>query len=337
MNVADSGTTEGASSTVDSLHEMLIEEIRKLRTADDWKRWLKTAAAFHEYSFRNAILIAAQRPEATLVGGWSTWKQLGRNVSKGEKAIRVFAPVFSRSKKVVDDKGATARRVDLELADDSETAKKRSGRRLVGFRVAYVWDVSQTNGEPLPKPPAAARLVGPAPTGLWEGLATCVEGEGFRLSVEPTKRPGVDGFTDFEARRIVVSDSLGEAAAVSTLAHEVAHMRMHDPDTVASSGSVMCRGMREVEAESVAFILLAHHGMETDGDSFPYVAGWAASVDKKEPERVVQRSGERVLRMARELIDLTSSYRVLAGRKPPARHLTLVPGAEAPLPDGPGL
>ncbi|GAB3823093.1 hypothetical protein GCM10028799_39020 [Kribbella italica] len=337
MDSADSGKTEVPASTVDSLHEMLIEEIRKLRTADDWKRWLKTATAFHEHSFRNAILIAAQRPDATLVGGWSTWKHLGRNVSKGEKAIRVFAPVFSRSKQVVDDKGAIARRVDLDLADDSETAKRRPGRRLVGFRVAYVWDVSQTNGEPLPKPPASARLVGPAPTGLWEGLATCVEGEGFRLSVEPIKGSVGDGFTDFEARRIVVSDSLSEAAAVSTLAHEVAHMRMHDPDAVAASGSVMCRGMREVEAESVAFILLAHHGLETDGDSFPYVAGWAASVDKAHPERVVQRSGERVLRMTRELIDLTSSYGVLAGRKPPVRHLSLVPGADAPAPDGPGI
>ncbi|ONI79097.1 hypothetical protein BWI15_00180 [Kribbella sp. ALI-6-A] len=322
---------------MDALYEMLVDEIRKLRTADDWKRWLRTASAFHEYSFRNAVLIAAQRPDATLVGGWNTWKHLGRRVVKGQKAIRIFAPVFSRSNKIVTGEKEVTRRTDHELADDSETAKARPGRQLVGFRVAHVWDVSQTAGEPLPKPPGSARLAGPAPAGLWEGLATVVEGEGFRLSVESTGRLGRDGFTDFEARRIVVSDSLGEASAVATLAHEVAHMMMHDPDAVAASGSVMCRGMREVEAESVAFILLAHHGLETDGESFPYVAGWAASVDSAEPERVVPRTGERVLRMARELIDLTSQRADARGRRTPARHLSLVPEVAAPTPDGPGF
>jgi hypothetical protein len=336
MNVADSGDKERATSALGTSHEMLGEEIRKLRTADDWKRWLRTATAFHEYSFRNAVLIAAQKPDASLIGERRMWRHLGRHVPKDENAMQIFAPVFSRSTKAVNDAGVVTRRTDHDLADDSETAKARPGRRLVGFRVAHVWDVSQTDGEPLPKPPSSGPVPGSVPVGLWEGLITCFEGEGYKLSTEPTGRRASHGFTDFEARRIVLVWT-GETRAVASLAHDVAHIMMHDPDAVAASGSVMCRGMREVEAESVAFMLLAHHGLETDGTTFPYVASWAASVDSAEPERVVRRTGERVLRMARMLIDMSSQREAPDGRRTPARHLNLVPDVNSPAPDSPGI
>ncbi|MGC4939892.1 ImmA/IrrE family metallo-endopeptidase [Kribbella sp. DT2] len=334
MNVGDSGDKERSTSALGVLHDMLGEEIRKLRTADDWKRWLRTAAAFHEYSFRNAVLIAAQRPGATLLGERAAWRYLGRRVVGDENAMRIFAQVFSRATKSVNAAGTVTRRVDHDLAADSETPKVRPGRRLVGFRVAHVFDVSQTDGEPLPKP-SAGPVVGRPSARLWEGLATCVEGEGYELLVEPIERQGVDAYTDSERRRIVVSDSLYEERAVTSLAHQVAHMLLHEPDAVAASGSVMCRGMREVEAESVVFVLLTHHGLEADGWTFPYVAGWAASVDSEESERVVQRTGERVLRLARELIDLTSPRTAPEDRMTPTRHLSLVPEPLPPAPDGP--
>jgi hypothetical protein len=337
MNGADSRDNEGFTSGLGALHEELGEELRRLRTADDWRRVLRTAAAFHQYSFRNVVLIAGQRPGSTLLGERDTWRYLGRRVLEDENALRIFAPIFSRSSKAVDEAGVVTRRTDHELATDSETARVRSGRRLVGFRVAHVWDVSQTEGEPLPKLAGPERVVGHVPVGLWEGLATWVEAEGFQLSVQPIWRAGVEGFTAFETRQIVISDSLGDLRAVETLAHQVAHVRMHDPGAVAASGSVMCRGMREVEAESIAFVLLAHYGLEADGETFPYVAGWATAVEGAEPERLVRRTGERVVRMARDLIDLTSERMKLEGRKTPVRHVNLVPEADEPAPGAPGL
>lgn len=182
MNGSDSGDKERSTSALGVLHEMLSEEIRKLRTADDWTRWLKTVAAFHHYSFRNAVLIAAQKPDATVVGDMSMWRHLGRHVPKDEKPVRIFAPIFSRS---INDAGVVTRPTYHDLVDDSEAAKSGRGRRLVGFRVAHVWDVSQTAGEPLPKLARSGPVPGSVPVGLWDGLITCFEREGYELSAEP--------------------------------------------------------------------------------------------------------------------------------------------------------
>ena len=305
MNTAQSGSPEGTLSTADALHRVLLEEVRSLRTADEWKRWLRAASVFHGYSFRNVVLISMQMPQATSVAGWKAWTKLGRHVMKGEKAIRIFAPVLSRSGKVVKD-GQAVTLVEHQLGEEPFSAGT-PGRRLVGFRVAHVWDVSQTGGEPLGQLPQVGPVLGSAPTGLWDKLADQVKAAGFTLSVEPTRMVDVDGYVDQATGRVVISDSLDEVTAVARLAHEVAHMMMHTPEEIAAAGSVMCRGLREVEAESVAFMLLAHHGLRTDGSSFPYVAGWASTVDKKEPERVVQRTGQRVMVAAHKLIESTSA------------------------------
>jgi hypothetical protein len=263
---------------------------------------------------------------------------------KGEKAIKIFAPVFSRSAKTHAEGNQQATTwVIHELADETATSIPK-GSALVGFRVASVWDVSQTGGEPLPQPPTVGPVVGTAPAGLWDKLADQVKTAGFQLSVEPTRMVGTEGYTDHLAGRIVISDSLDEVTAVARLAHEVAHMMMHSPEKIAAAGSVMCRGMREVEAESVAYMLLAHHGLRTDGSSFPYVTGWAATVDKDEPERVVQRTGQRVMVVAHKLIESTSAEPVpdeSARSRGVARTVVHTARAEAtivsPDPTGPGI
>jgi hypothetical protein len=145
-------------------------------------------------------------------------------------------------------------------------------------------------------------------------LAHEVASARFELSREPMRSEDVEGYTNYQERRVVVADHLDDVTAVARLAHEVAHMSMHQPDDVATAGSVMCRGIREVEAESVAYVLLAHHGLTTGGSSFPYVAGWAATVDSAEPEKVVQQTGQRVVHAARKLIDSTSQQLKPANR-----------------------
>jgi hypothetical protein len=196
----------------------------------------------------------------------------------------------------------------VEIRTGGDDRPRRARGPLIGFRVARVWDISQTSGDPLPAPPAPGEVVGSAPTGLWDALAHEVASARFELAREPMMREDAEGYTNYQERRVVVADHLDDVTAVARLAHEVAHMSMHQPDDVAAAGSVMCRGIREVEAESVAYVLLAHHGLTIGGSSFPYVAGWAATVDSVEPEKVLQKTGQRVVHAARKLIDSTSQH-----------------------------
>jgi len=130
--------------------------------------------------------------------------------------------------------------------------------------------------------------------------------------------------------------------AVARLAHEVGHMRMHSAEEVAGAGSITCRGVREVEAESIAYIVLAHHGLKTGGSSFPYVASWASTVDQNEPEKVIQTTGARVVSVARELIESTSRH-VKAEREPAGQAVrqSQSPSSlgllESAIVEGPGL
>jgi antirestriction factor ArdC-like protein/uncharacterized protein DUF955 len=301
-------TSTPAQQKLEALHERLVDEVRKIRTGDDWRAWLDVATRFRKYSFRNVLLIGAQFPNAARVAGYTTWKALGRQVNKGEKGIEILAPV-SRRREFEDPDGRP------------ESADPRPTRRVVGVRRVFVWDISQTTGPDLPQAPAPARLEGNAPSGLWNKLADQVDDAGYTLHRERLASEDLYGYTDFTAHRVVVADRLTNADAVATLAHEVAHMHMHDPSDSNSgfdaSTTRSCRGVREVEAESVAYIVTAHHGLETGKASFPYVATWATRSDKDEPERVVQQTGERVMSTARRIIsaiDTTAAADVLAPR-----------------------
>ncbi|GAA3598556.1 ArdC family protein [Kribbella ginsengisoli] len=279
-------------------------EVRRLRSGDDWKRWLKAAAQFHQYSFGNVLLIQLQRPDATRVAGYGDWQKLGRQVIRGETGIKILAPVWSR-------KTDTVAHAEQDQPQDREAkpAKVRSGRRLIGFRTTVVFDISQTTGEPLPAGPTPQPVVGQVPPGLWEALAAEVSNAGFTLAREKASDLTVDGYTDHDEKKVVVATHLDDVSAVACLAHEIAHMRMHSIQEVVAAGTIMCRGTREVEAESVAYVLLSHHGLETDQSSFGYIAGWAATVDKGTPEKVLQATGRRVTAMAKQLINSTDRFR----------------------------
>jgi hypothetical protein len=301
----------------EELQARIETEVRRLRSGDDWKRWLRGAALFHEYSFGNVLLIQQQRPDATRVAGYGVWQKLGRQVTRGETAITILAPRWSRKADDVDPGEHADPRVR-----DAKSTKAGGGRRLIGFRPAFVFDVSQTTGVPLAEPPTPKPVIGQAPPGLWEALAAEVSNAGFTLSRERAWDRSVEGYTDHASKKVVVATHLDDVTAVTRLAHEVAHMRMHSAREVTAAGSIMCRGMREVEAESVAYVVLAHHGLEIEGSSFPYIAGWASTVDKKAPEKVLQATGRRVAEMAKQLIDSTASYR---GERSPATTRSEIP------------
>ncbi len=291
---------EARAAKLTELHDTLAEQVTALASGPQWRAWLDTAAKFHNYSFGNTLLIAAQKPEATQVAGYTLWQQLGRQVDKGQRGISIIAPV---TRKVEVDQAESAPAAEHQSGERSATNSGESAgsaRHVSGFRAAYVWDVSQTSGDPLPDRPRPELLAGQAPDGLWESLAAQCEAAGFTVD-----RRGIDGakngFTDFKTREVVVRADVEPAQAVKTLAHELGHVLMHDPASFAEGETRTCRGAGEVEAESMAYLVAAEHGLDTASYTFAYVAGWAASTG--DVDATVRDSGTRVLRTAHLVLD----------------------------------
>lgn len=261
---------------MERLHEQLQESIRALVSSDDWRQALEVAARFHNYSFANTRLIWAQATARgftpTRVAGYRAWQKLGRQVSRGEKGLQILAPV--------------TRTVEGEDGEDE--------RRVVGFQVVHVFDVSQTGGDPLPEVRPSV-LEGELPV-HWERVAELIRSADFGLEVAEVKRLGeANGITDWGDRTVVVRASLPGAQRFKTAVHELAHVRLHEPT---SGDRPDCRGVIEVEAESVAYMVCAALGVDSAGYSLPYVATWSGG----DVERVSE-TADRVIRCARRMLN----------------------------------
>ena len=278
--------TTSRTDAVERLHEQLQDSLRELVTSEDWQRALAVAARFHDYSFANTQLIWAQSLARGItpsrVAGYRTWQQLGRQVRRGERGLQILAPV--------------TRKVTPENGEDEE-------RRVVGFRVVHVFDIGQTEGEPLPE--VTADLVEGDLPAHWDRVGELITGAGFVLQVADVDRLGdANGITDWQQRDVVVRASLPGAQRFKTAVHELAHIRLHTPT---SEGRPNCRGVLEVEAESVAFMVCAALGIDSAGYSLPYVASWSGGdVDK------VAATANRVIGCAREVVTELAQERRLA-------------------------
>ena len=268
---------------VAELHQKLTDNVTRLNEGQEWQRWLSMAAKFHRYSFNNVLLITLQNPDATLVAGYRAWQALGHQVRKGESAIRVLGPVTKRVA-VLDQ--ATG----VPLRDASGGVLFR--RLMVGAKPVSVFDASQVD-PPVPPPPQPQLLTGQAPPGLWESLAALAVGQGYRVTRGECH--GANGFTDYIGREVRVRKDVDDAQAVKTLAHELGHLLL--PPEAGEPQSGWCRGLREVEAESVAYMVTQAHGLDSAQYTFSYVAGWAsqAATDETSVADVVANTGARVV------------------------------------------
>lgn len=308
---------------LDELHEKLTDAVELLVSGEDWARALSFAARFRSRSFSNVLLIWAQHgaafeagrvpvPAPSYVAGYKQWQQLGRQVEQGQTGYQILAPVTGRF--------ASANPADPELWRRLNRGEKpKPGEvvrtRMVGVRPTYVWDASQTAGDPIPESPAPTLLKGDAPDGLWDGLALQVRAAGFEVLQVPHEGMihGANGITDFAARQVTVRENMDPAAQVKTLAHELGHVLMHGPD---QEDARQHRGVGEVEAESLALMIGAAHGMDTTDYTIPYVSTWAARVDGKEPVEIVKATGERVRKTALTILDQLNTAQIGDGTPP---------------------
>jgi hypothetical protein len=283
------------------LHDQLVGAVDGLVSSDDWRGAMEFAARFRSRSFNNTLLIWVQHtaayaagrvpePMPSYVAGFKQWQQLDRSVEKGQAGYMIHAPVTARFATATPQNAESWRRLGrMEKQRPGEVVRSR----MIGVTPAYVWDLSQTAGEPVPERPQARLLEGAAPAGLWEGLAAQVQARGFTIQRVPDERVihGANGLTDYTARTVAVRTNMDEAAQVKTLAHELAHVMLHGPD---NPDAIAHRGIGEVEAESVALMVGAAHNLDTSGYTVPYIASWASAVEGKTPTEVVQATGERV-------------------------------------------
>lgn len=244
-----------------ALLDALREGITALTTSERWAQWLRFSRRLPNYSFHNQILILGQFPEATQVAGYRSWQSFGRQVRRGERGIAILAPIR------------------LSHAVDEDTLRLPP----LAFRTVRVFDVSQTEGPPLPA--AVEELGGPASPSDLSGLLAVASNLGFRVEwVE--LRSGRRGDCSHALRRIRVHTGLAPAQALKTLAHELGHAVLHGPDFAGD------RSLAELEAESCAYVTCQSLGIDSSAYSFGYVATWAGGG----PEAVerIGRSASRI-------------------------------------------
>lgn len=316
---------------LEALQSQLAEAVTALVTGADWKRALTFAAQFRSRSFNNTMLIYVQHhaayvegrvpePTPTHVAGFKQWMSLGRHVMKGQHGYGILAPVTARFASSTPANPESWRRLArAERPRPGEVVRSR----MVGLKPTHVWDVSQTEGDPVPELPRPVLLTGQAPEGLWDGLADQITGAGYelRLVSNASVIGGANGLTDFLAREVSVRMDMDDAAQAKTLAHELGHALLHEPKSSNMSAAVAAdaalhRGVAEVEAESVALMVGAAHGLDTNSYTIPYVSTWAASVAGKSPMEVVQGSAERVRNTAVGILDKLETPKTGDGNPP---------------------
>jgi antirestriction protein ArdC len=264
-------------TTAADLLTTLADGVAELTNSTAWRAWLDVQRRFHRYSWGNALLIAAQRRDATRVAGFHSWLRLGRHVRKGEHGIAILAPIVPRLRVVDGDSG-----------DEQWVAG-----RPHAFRVTHVFDVSQTDGEDLAAPPVS-RLEGSDPKDWYTQLRGVAHG--LEFTVEEDYLPdGVNGDCNHALRRIRIEVRNGQSHQVKTLAHELGHAILH------ADRAGLCREQAELEAESVAYIVCAGLGIDTSEYSFGYLAVWAGGGEQA--RRAIAESAQRIQTAAHRVLD----------------------------------
>ena len=264
MSVSNDNT-DRRTEMIQELSEKLETGLKDLIDSDNYRKYLETISRFHNYSYRNCLLINAQCPHATHIAGYNDWrKKFHRFVKAGEKCIWIFAPAPAKRKVLVDRKDSITG--DLVMGSDGNPIKDIVEIIQMFYKPVPCFDISQTDGVPLPE--IVHKL--DFEVDGYDRLMDAIK----KISPVPISFENIytnaNGYYDISNNRIVVRNDLSEAQSVKTALHEIAHSMMHDKDSIVDKSWV-----REIEAESVAFIVCSYVGIDTADYSFGYITGWA--------------------------------------------------------------
>ena len=279
---------------VQELTDKLEQGLQDLFNSDSYCNYLRTMSKFHNYSFNNTLLIAMQKPDATLVAGYKAWqKNFERHVNKGEKAIRILAPAPYKIKEERDKIDPVTQ--ELLLDKDGNPQKEEVEITIPAFRAVSVFDLSQTDGKPIPELAAKELL---SDVEGYQDMIRAVEA----ISPVPIELEEIagdsKGYYDKEAKRIAVQENMSESQTLKTMIHEVAHSKLHSKEVEQDEQMKKDRNTKEVEAESIAYTVCQHFGVDTSDYSFGYIAGWSSGRNTKE----LRASMDTIRRTASELI-----------------------------------
>lgn len=295
--------------------ERLEQGVKVLFTSEKYTEYLKTMSQFHNYSFNNTLLIAMQKPESTLVAGLGTWnKKFNRRVKRGEKGIKIIAPAPIKEKEEIEKFDPETN--EPVLRPDGQPETEQVEHIIPRFRVATVFDISQTYGDPLPE------LDTPELMGSVENFGIFMEAIGM-VSPAPMRYAEIEGdakgYYSNANKEIVIQEGMSEKQTMKTAVHEVTHAMCHDRDVMEELGEKKNQMTREVEAESVAFTVCSYFGLDTSDYSFPYIAGWSSDMDMKE----LRSSMDFIRKTAGSFIDgMVENMQKLQKEKAEQRELT---------------
>ena len=328
-------TSEKPAEKLKEITDRLEQGIAELFDSERYREYLKVMSKFHNYSFNNTLLIAMQKPDASLVAGFSAWKNnFGRNVMKGQKGIKIIAPSPFKIRQEVEKIDPHTQKPII--GKDGKPVTEEKEVKIPAYKVVSVFDVSQTEGKELPDI-AVDELTGDVDR-YKDFFAALEKTSPVPIAFENIGG-GSHGYYHLEDKRIAINEGMSELQTLKTAIHEIAHAKLHDIDLNAPKDEQprVDRRTREVEAESVAYTVCQHYGLDTSDYSFGYVAGWSSGRElselKSSLETIRSAAAEIINSIDENLAELQKAQdkEQTAGQEQPTRE-----GQEAaPQPEAP--
>ena len=290
-------TSEKPTEKLKEITDRLEQGIAELFDSERYKEYLRVMSKFHNYSFNNTLLIAMQKPDASLVAGFSAWKNnFGRNVMKGQKGIKIIAPSPFKIKQEMEKIDPHTQKP--VIGKDGKPVTEEKEITIPAYKVVSVFDVSQTEGRELPDI-AVDELTGDVDR-YKDFFAALEKTSPVPIGFEKIEG-GAHGYYHLEDKRIAIDEGMSQLQTLKTAIHEIAHAKLHDIDlnTPKDEQPRVDRRTREVEAESIAYTVFQHYGLDTSDYSFGYVAGWSSGRELAE----LKSSLETIRSAAAEIIN----------------------------------
>ena len=276
MNKTSKNTTNNTRmEALNQITEQLEASVREFMSGNKYKDFLTKMSQFHNYSLNNQLLISLQRPDATLCASFTKWKDMERMVKKGEKGIKIICPTPYKKQKIEEVKDPKTGKT--ELLEDGSPKKQIVEHTYINYKIGYIFDISQTDGKPLPT--LSTPLEGNLDNTQKELKNALMQISPVPVSFLPIKGDA-NGYYHLQDKEIVVDSNISERQSLKTLIHEISHALLHDKEIVPDAPTDS--NTREVQAESIAYVVSQYFGMDTSEYSFGYISGWSSDKNVQE-------------------------------------------------------